>query len=99
MMIDLILTELTQGPAGMIDRPPPPAAPKSGHRSDRSCRPKRAGRTPLSAEIGAGNHNETYGDYPKALRDRAIAARELATVEEARQEAVHALVLYQEALA
>jgi len=53
----------------------------------------------LPAEIGAGNHNETYGDCPKALRDRAISARELATVEEARREAVRALALYQKALA
>jgi hypothetical protein len=29
--ICLILAKLTQGPAVMIDRPPPPAAPKSDH--------------------------------------------------------------------
>jgi hypothetical protein len=29
--IGLILAKLTQGPAVMIDRPPPPAAPKSDH--------------------------------------------------------------------
>jgi hypothetical protein len=29
--IDLILAKLTQGPAVMIDRPPPPAAPMSDH--------------------------------------------------------------------
>jgi hypothetical protein len=42
---DLILAKLTQGPAVMIDRPPPPAAPKSGHRSNRPCHPKAAGQT------------------------------------------------------
>ena len=41
----------------MIDRPPPPAAPKSDHRSDRPCHPKWLVRPKLSAEIGAGNHH------------------------------------------
>ena len=31
---------LTQGPAVMIGRPSPPAAPKADHRSDRPCHPK-----------------------------------------------------------
>jgi hypothetical protein len=44
-LTDLILAKLTQGPAVMIDRPPPPAAPKSDHRSDRPCHPKVAGQT------------------------------------------------------
>ena len=44
-MINSILAKLSQGPAVMIDRPPPPAAPKSGHRSDRPCHPKVAGQT------------------------------------------------------
>jgi hypothetical protein len=30
-VIGLILAKLNQGPAVMIDRPPPPAAPKSDH--------------------------------------------------------------------
>jgi len=36
-VIDSILAKLSQGPAVMIDRPPPPAAPKSDHRSNRPC--------------------------------------------------------------
>jgi hypothetical protein len=44
-LTDGILAKLTQGPAVMIGRPPPPAAPKSGHRSDRPCHPKVAGQT------------------------------------------------------
>jgi hypothetical protein len=44
-LTDRILTRLTPGPAVMIDRPPPPAAPKSGHRSDRPCHFKAAGQT------------------------------------------------------
>src|SRR6478609_244401 len=44
-MINSILAKLTQGPAVMIDRPPPPAAPKSDHRSDRPCHSKVAGQT------------------------------------------------------
>ena len=44
-MINSILARLAQGPAVMIDRPPPPAAPKSGHHADRPCHPKVAGQT------------------------------------------------------
>jgi hypothetical protein len=44
-LTDLILAKLTQGPAVMIDRPPPPAVPKSGHRNDRPCHSKVAGQT------------------------------------------------------
>ena len=39
-LTDSILGKLTQGPTVTIDRPPPPAAPKSDHRSDRPCHPK-----------------------------------------------------------
>src|SRR5205809_3181256 len=38
------LGKLTQGPAVMIDRPPPPAAPKSGPGSNRLCHSKVAGQ-------------------------------------------------------
>ena len=31
VVADLMVVRLTQGPAIMIDRPPPPAAPKSDH--------------------------------------------------------------------
>jgi len=44
-MITLILARLPQGPAVMIDRPPPPAAPKSDHVGDRPCHPEVAGQT------------------------------------------------------
>lgn len=44
-LTDSILAKLTQGPAVMIGRPQPPAAPKSGHRSDRPCHSKMAGQT------------------------------------------------------
>ncbi|MGH4004388.1 MAG: hypothetical protein ACRDSO_09790, partial [Pseudonocardiaceae bacterium] len=44
-LIDSILGKLPPGPAVMISRPPPPAAPKSGHRSDRPCHLKVAGQT------------------------------------------------------
>ena len=37
---DLTLAKLPQGPAVMIDRPPPPAAPKSDHQRDRPCHSK-----------------------------------------------------------
>jgi hypothetical protein len=43
--IDLILHKLTQGPAVMIGRPPPPAAPMSDRRSDRPCHSDMAGQT------------------------------------------------------
>ena len=38
----------------MIDRPPPPAAPKSGHHADRPCHPKVAGQTSVCSSVGAG---------------------------------------------
>jgi hypothetical protein len=40
----LHLSALTQGPAVMIGRPPPPAAPKSGPPCDRLCHSKVAGQ-------------------------------------------------------
>src|SRR2546429_7847555 len=40
----LHLSTLTQGPAVMIGRPPPPAAPKSGPPCDRLCHSKVAGQ-------------------------------------------------------
>ena len=40
----------------MIDRPPPPAAPKSDHRSDRPCHPKWLVR-PTVCRNWSGNHH------------------------------------------
>jgi len=51
---------LTQGPAVMIDRPPPPAAPMSDHRGDRPCHSQVAGQTHVCV-VGAGR---TYGSRP-----------------------------------
>src|SRR6266446_3468054 len=39
-----ILSKLPQGPAVMIGRPPPPAAPKSGSPCDRLCHSEVAGQ-------------------------------------------------------
>ena len=63
-VIDLILTRLTQGPAVMIGRPPAPAAPKSGHRSDRPCHPKVAGQTHCLRNLERAS---TTVDVPKTL--------------------------------
>ena len=52
-MIDSILAALTRGPAVMIDRPPPPAAPKSDHHGDRPCHSEVAGQTVVCV-FGAG---------------------------------------------
>ena len=48
------------GTCGMIDRPPPPAAPMSDHRGDRPCHSKVAGQTHVCV-FGAGR---TYGSRP-----------------------------------
>jgi len=63
-VIDLILTKLPQGPAVMIGRPPPPAAPKSGHRSDRPCHPKVAAQTHCLRNL---ERVTTTVDVPKTL--------------------------------
>jgi len=63
-VIDLILTRLTQGPAVMIGRPPAPAAPKSGHRSNRPCHPKVAGQTHCLRNLERAS---TTVDVPKTL--------------------------------
>jgi hypothetical protein len=44
-MINLVLAKLPQVPAVMIDRPPPPAAPMSGHHRGRPCHLNVAGQT------------------------------------------------------
>jgi transposase len=63
-LTDLILAKLTQGPAVMIGRPPPPAAPKSGHRSDRPCHSKVAGQTHCLRKLERAT---TTVDVPKTL--------------------------------
>jgi hypothetical protein len=42
-IIRSILAKLSQESAVMIDRPSPPAAPRSGHQRDRPCHSKVAG--------------------------------------------------------
>jgi hypothetical protein len=76
-LIDLILPRLTQGLAVMINRPPPPATPKSDHRSDRPCHPKVAGQTHCLRKIGAGNTTvEVHKTLDKcqSLRDQGSLA-------------------------
>src|SRR5205823_4946345 len=46
---------LTHGPAAMTDRPPPPAAPKSDHRSDRPCHTKVASQTHCLQKLERAN--------------------------------------------
>src|SRR5256885_13880447 len=48
----LHLSALTQGPAVMIGRPPPPAAPKSGPPCDRLCHSKVAGPDTACRALG-----------------------------------------------
>src|SRR6476469_7200660 len=48
----------------MIDSPPPPAAPKSDHRSDRPCHPKVAGQTYCLQKLERAT---TTVDVPKTL--------------------------------
>ncbi len=48
----------------MISRPPPSATPKSGHRSDRPCQPKAAGRTYCLRNLERAT---TTVDVPKTL--------------------------------
>jgi hypothetical protein len=64
-LTDLHMSVLTQGPAVMIGRPPPPAAPKSGRYATGRATPKWLVRT-LPAELWSG-------------RPRRYAARKLRT--------------------
>ena len=63
-LTDLILAKLTQGPAVMIDRPPPPAVPKSGHRNDRPCHSKVAGQTHCLQKLERALTTEDYSKPP-----------------------------------
>ena len=72
-----ILSKLPPGPAVMIGRPPPPAAPKSGSPCDRLCHSKVAGQDTACRVVERASpalRRPQTQDKGQSVRDRRALA-------------------------